>query len=135
RDAGKTFHRHTFAAPTTSSAPFGVYLAGDPAHAGHYAVAVPGNSDTLLVYVTRDSGASWSRTHVTVGTDRPWIAFSPHGALGVMGRVSVSDGAQNVRAAFSFDGGRHFTTPVQVNRRPAPPLKPGTLSLYDDLSW
>src|SRR3954447_23367877 len=45
RNAGKTFHRHVFAAPMTSSAPFGVYLAGDPARAGHYAVAVPSSGD------------------------------------------------------------------------------------------
>ena len=135
RNQGRTFRRHTFAAPTTSSAPFGIYLAGDPAHAGHYAVAVPGSGDTLLVFVTRDGGARWSRAKVNVGTDRPWIAFSPHGSLGVMGRGTDSQGAQIVRAAFSFDGGAHFTRPVQVNSTPSPPLKPGTLTLYDDLSW
>lgn len=134
RDDGKTFRRHTFSAPTTSSAPFGVYLAGDPAHAGHYAVAVPGSGDVLLVYLTSDSGRSWSHAGVAVGTNRPWVAYSPGGTLGLMGRVSTSDGSQNVRAAFSFDS-EHFTPPIQVNRRPSPPLQPGTLSLYDDLSW
>jgi hypothetical protein len=135
RNGGKTFHRRTFAAPTSASAPFGVYLAGDPAHAGHYAVAVPGDGDNLLIYATRNSGASWSHTQVAVGTDRPWVAFSPDGTLGVMGRVATADGGQDIRAAFSFDGGEHLTKPLQVNKKPAPPLNPGTLALYDDLSW
>jgi hypothetical protein len=134
-DDGKTFRRHILAAPAPSSAPFGVYLAGDSAAAGHYAVAVPGSGDNMLVYLTADSGRRWTHTSVAVGTDRPWVAFSPGGTLGVMGRVATSDGSQNVRASFSFDGGHHFTTPIQVNRRPSPPLQPGTLSLYDDLSW
>lgn len=135
RNKGRTFHRHTFAAPTSTSAPFGVYLAGDPAHTGHYAVAVPGSGDALLVYATDNAGKTWTHTQVKVGTDRPWLAFSPRGTIGTMGRVSESDGSQNIRAAFSFDGGSHFTTPIQVNSKPSPALKPGTLSLYDDLSW
>jgi hypothetical protein len=131
---GKSFRRHVLAAPAPSSAPFGVYLAGDPAHAGRYAVAIPGSSDTMLVYRTTNSGRTWTHASVGVGTDRPWLAFSPGGTLGIMGRVSTSDGSQNIRAAFSFDGGR-FTAPIRVNSRPSPPLQPGTLSLYDDLSW
>jgi len=135
RNDGKTFRRHTFAAPVSSSAPFGLYLAGDPAHGGRYAVGVPGSGSRMLIYVTADSGRSWTRASVDVGTDRPWLAYSPDATLGVMGRISTSNGSQNIRAAFSFDGGKHFTAPIQVNSRPSPPLRPGTLSLYDDLSW
>lgn len=135
RDDGRTFRRHTLAAPASSSAPFGVYMAGDPARAGHYAVAVPGGGTSMLVYVTADSGRSWTHASVAVGTDRPWLAFSPGGTLGIMGRMATSDGSQNIHAAFAFAGDNHFTAPVQVNRRPAPPLQPGTLPLYDDLSW
>ena len=135
RNLGKTFKRHVLAAPTTASAPFGVWLAGDASRAGHYAVAVAGSHNTMLVYETDDSGRHWSHTSVHVGTDRPWLAFSPHGTLGIMGRSTTSDGSQDVHAAFSFDGGHQFTAPVQINRKPSPPLPPGTLSLYDDLSW
>jgi hypothetical protein len=135
RNGGKSFHRRMFTAPTSASAPFGVWLAGDPSRAGRYAVAVAGSDNTMLVYQTADAGSHWSRTAVRVGTDRPWLAFSPNGTLGVMGRASTSDGSQIVHAAFSFDGGQHFTAPIQVNRKPSPPLPPGTLSLYDDLSW
>ena len=134
RSDGKTFRRHVFAAPTTNSAPFGVYLAGDPAHAGRYAIAVPGGN-ALHVYLTTNTGRSWSHTRVDVGSDRPWLAFSPNGTLGVMARVAGGDGSQSIRTAFSFDGGRHFTSPLRVNRAPSPPLAPGTLSLFDDLSW
>jgi photosystem II stability/assembly factor-like uncharacterized protein len=135
RDDGRTFSRHAFAAPTQPSAPFGVYLAGDPNRAGRYAVAVPANG-AVLVYLTSDDGRHWARpVRVAVGADRPWIAFGPDGTLGVVGRSKSSTGAQNVRVAFSFDGGRRFGRPVTVNENPAPALRPGTLSLFDDLSW
>ena len=134
-DGGRTFSRHAFDAPTKASAPFGVYLAGDPSRAGHYAVAVPANG-AVLVYVTDDGGSHWARpVRVAVGADRPWIAFGPDGTLGVVARSQDGAGAQNVRIAFSFDGGRRFGRPVRVNSKPAPPLPPGTLSLFDDLSW
>ena len=135
RNQGKTFTRRSLAAPTTTSAPFGVWLAGDPSLPGHYAVTVAGGNNTMLVYQTTDAGRHWTHTAVRVGTDRPWLAFSPNGTLGVMGRSTTSNGSQDVHAAFSFDGGQHFTPPIQANRKPSPPLPPGTLSLYDDLSW
>jgi hypothetical protein len=137
RDDGRTFTRHAFAAPTQPSAPFGVYLAGDPSRAGRYAVAVPDTAaGGVLVYVTSDDGRHWARpVRVAVGADRPWIAFGPHSTLGVVGRSQDGAGAQDVLAAFSFDGGRRFGRPVTVNERPAPPLPAGTLSLFDDLSW
>lgn len=135
RDGGRTFSRHAFAAPTQTSAPFGVYLASDPSRAGRYAVAVP-NNGSVLVYTTTDRGRHWSRAvRVAVGADRPWVAFGPDGTLGVVGRSKNGNGAQNVRTAFSFDGGRIFGRPVTVNEEPAPGLRPGTLSLFDDLTW
>ncbi len=136
-NGGRTFVRHALAAPAQASAPFGVYLAADPRRPGHYAVAVPGRGETgVLVYVTRDSGAAWSRpSTVPVGSSRPWVAYSPHGVLGVMGRDVHSDGSQDVLAAFSFDGGRRFEASLRVNAQPAPAPPPGTVTLFDDASF
>lgn len=137
RSDGRTFARHELTAPAQADAPFGVSLAADPDRRGHYAVVVPARDATgVLAYETRDSGATWSRPRrVSVGASRPWVAFSPRGVLGVMGRRISSDGSQDVLAAFSFDGGRRFGRTMTVNRRHTPAPPSGSVTLYDDVSW
>jgi hypothetical protein len=94
------------------------------------------NATGVLVFRTDDSGAQWSGpVTVSVGSNRPWLAYSPTGVLGVVGRHIYSDNSQDVLAALSFDGGSRFGSPVTVNHARAPAPPPGTLSLYDDLSW
>lgn len=133
---GKSFVPHALAAPVSSGeSAFGVNVAADPSHAGHYAVAVPGSGATgLIVYQTENSGATWSPpVTVPVGTNRPWMAFSPSGVLGVMGRAIASDNSQKVLAAFSPDGGSVFQPPILMASSPSPSLAYTTL--YDDVSW
>lgn len=135
---GKTFVRHALAAPVSSGeSAFGVNVAQDPSRPGHYAVAVPGSGTTgLIVYQTTDSGSTWSKpATVQVGTSRPWIAYSPNGVLGVMGRAVASDNSQTVLAAFLPDGGSSFQPPTTVSTSPSPPSGNAYISLYDDVSW
>lgn len=148
RDGGRSFTRHVLSAPVQGEplSPFGLNVAADPSHPGRYLVMVPASPTAatgVLVYRSQDYGASWSAPlSVAVGANKPWLAVSPGGVVGVMGRELHDDhslgllaSAQDVLAAFSFDGGAHFTDPVKVNgtRSPAPP--PGTITLYDDASW
>lgn len=137
RDHGRTFSRHFLSATAPSSGPsvLGVNVAADPSHPGTLAVMVPTTAERgVTVWRTRDYGRVWSKgTVVQVGTSRPWLAYSPHGTLGVLGRDVHSDGSQDVYAAFSL-AGKGFGAPLRLNRTTAPATPPGTLTLYDDTS-
>lgn len=147
-DGGRTFTRHFLVAPVQGDpgSPFGINLAADPSHPGRYFVMVPASASAatgVLVYRTENAGASWAvPVSVPVGATKPWLAVSPDGIVGVMGRelynnysLGLFASAQDVLAAFSFDGGAHFGKPITVNHTRAPAPPPGTITLYDDASW
>lgn len=61
---------------------------------------------------------SWSGPAVIAAPDpqRPWMGYGPGGRLGVMWRTNKVD----VFSTVSFDHGRSFGTPIQVNRETEP---------------
>ncbi len=127
--------------PTPGTGLAGASVAADPAHSGTFAVGVLNTSSTALdVYVTRDSGVTWSRPTAFGRTNPPnqvrlpWIAYSQSGILGVMWRTVYPNGTQNVFSAVSFDGGRLFSSTVKVNAKPSPAPDPAQHS-DDDVSW
>ncbi|MFD9323484.1 sialidase family protein [Streptomyces sp. NPDC060053] len=89
------------------------WVAADPSHRGRFAVMVPRDSSTLEVYVTPDAGRTWTGPAVisTPNVQRPAIDFGADGDLGVMWRTITGDAFSVV----SFDHGRSFSAPVQVN--------------------
>jgi hypothetical protein len=105
------------------SAVFGPYPAADPAHPGHFAF-LEGTADHtgLLVYETSDFGRSWTRP-VRIGQrnadvkERPWLAFSPHGALAAYWRDDhASDQTFDPWVAVSPSGGAEgFGSPVRID--------------------
>jgi hypothetical protein len=153
-------------------------LAADPTHRGGFAIiALCTPSTQLLVFITRDLGASWtniadlavvpppgyvtdpSRAQVSPSNaelstlisvtptafdiNRPWIAYSPTGALGVLWRENYGFqppsggpdplGPQDVFVAMSADGGSRFSKSVRVNTAAAPSRDPRQF-LGDDIS-
>ncbi|MBK6016494.1 sialidase family protein [Streptomyces sp. MBT53] len=89
------------------------WVAADTSHRGRFAVMVPRDSNTLDVYVTPDAGKTWTgpATISATGAVRPAIDFGANGDLGVMWRTTTGDAF----SAVSFDHGRSFSAPVQVN--------------------
>jgi len=87
-------------------------VSADPTHRGRFAVMVPRGSD-LEVYVTSDSGKTWTGPAVIDATDadHPWFDFGSNGVLGLMWRTT----AGNAYSAVSFDHGRSFSAPLRVN--------------------
>lgn len=134
RDGGVSWTRHPlpvsvdFATIFTLDATtlFQPYVAADPSRPGRYAVAVFGAAQTqLLVYVTDDSGASWSgsaRLGEAGAVKRydPWIAYAPTGALGAMWRTAYSDGSYAAWAAVAPAGVVAFAPPVRLSSQPSP---------------
>ena len=88
------------------------WVAADPSRRGRFAVMVPRGSN-LEVYITQDAGKTWTGPSVISAVDaqRPAISFGANGDLGVMWRTTTG----NVFSVVSFDHGRSFSTPVQVN--------------------
>ena len=103
------------------------FVSVDPARSGTYAVGVLSSSSTALdVYVTSNSGVTWSRPAV-LGRQNPpnqlrlpWIAYSSTGVLGAMWRTIYPNDTQNVFSAVSFAGGNTFTR----RSRPTPSRRP-----------
>jgi hypothetical protein len=100
---------------------FQPYVAADPSRAGRYALAVFNPDRTrLLVYVTADSGSTWSRpARLRAPSGQtpylPWIAYGPTGALGALWRVGYEDGTYAAWAAVSPAGATNFARPVRLS--------------------
>jgi hypothetical protein len=143
RDEGRSWRRHVVdswiqTGVDAGNLVAGINVAADPDHAGRYTALVAGTTG-VSVYRTSDDGKNWSGpVSVPVGTYHPWLAESPHGVVGVMGRHRYPDNSQDVLASFSSDGGAHFTSPITVNHQRAPARPPDVdtlISIYDDVSW
>jgi hypothetical protein len=141
RDDGATWTRHVVPAAVdgpalgahvlnplaiSSSLAFEPYLAQDPSRPGRYAVMVFDSAQThLLVYVTTDSGRTWSaaaRLAEPGGLQRwlPWIAYGTGGALGVVWRTAAADGSYATWATVSPRGGTAFAGPVSLSSKSSP---------------
>jgi hypothetical protein len=141
RDDGTTWTRHVVPASVdgaslgahvlnplaiSSSLAFEPYLAQDPSRPGRYAVMFfDSQQKGLLVYVTADSGASWTgpaRLAEPGGVQRwlPWIAYGPGGALGAMWRTTGADGSYTVWAAVSPSGTTAFARPLRLSSKTSP---------------
>lgn len=102
-DEGRTFTQRPISISSNGAKcglPFGGGVAADPAHRGVFAVVVSCSpaATSLSVYVTSDLGATWTSaaslsvvpppdyrgTPSAFNINRPWIAYGPTGALGVM---------------------------------------------------
>jgi len=92
------------------------WVTADPTTRGRFALMLP-HGDRLDVYITADSGISWSGPNSIVAPDaaKPWIEYGPSGVLGVMWRTLLDD-QSNVYATASFDGGHTFNEPLKINR-------------------
>ena len=93
------------------------WVAADPTGEGRFAVMVP-SGDNLDVYVTRDAGKTWTGPTAIAAPDafKPAISFGTTGTLGVAWRTT----AVNAYSVVSFDDGRTFSRPLQVNRATEP---------------
>jgi hypothetical protein len=145
---------------TPCSSPAVTGMAGDTVQRGTFAVLVlcPPNPRALRVFLTHDLGATWTETADLAvvpppdfqgnpspfGINRPWIAYGPTGALGVLWRENYgvgpfpvfgtpTGGPYDVFVATSADGGSHFSSPVRVNTAASPPADPRT-PYFDDIS-
>jgi hypothetical protein len=75
------------------------------------------------VYQTRDYGNTWSGPTVVAESAQrhfdPWMSYSPGGVLGLMWRTNQPGPGPtfpyNVWAAISYDGGAHFSGPLEVS--------------------
>ena len=144
---GAHWQRHVVASglPAASS----VQVAANARDRNKFAVSiVPSSRAALLVYATRNFGASWSNP-VSLGDlavphrlNRPWIAYSPQGRLGVFWRTAyppfqpsaLQSGTQDVFVALSKNDGRTFASPVKINVAPSPPPDPSQI-VQDDTSF
>jgi hypothetical protein len=126
---GLTWSRHRVPVGSTASTTSGginnTLVAADPSTPGHFTVAVLNSSQTAFsVFQTRNSGKTWSGP-TTVANDgkthwNPYLAYSPKGVLGLVWRTN--EGAAypavtpySIWAAISYDGGRTFSRPLEVN--------------------
>jgi hypothetical protein len=113
-DGGQTFT----AKPTGFSGGKG-HAVADPTTAGRFAVLAT-NGPALDVYVTTDSGDTWSGPASVVGSlpndvrSKPWISFSRRGTLGVGWRNTYADNTYDFYAAVSHTGGLSFDPPVKI---------------------
>jgi hypothetical protein len=141
-DSGVTWMRHRVPVPSDSTGT--VQVTADPTTPGHFTVAVlNASAGEFLAYVTGDSGTSWSGATVvtedaTKTHQRPWMAISPDGVIGLMWR-SNQPGAgptfpYNVWAAISTDGGTTFGAPLEISSSNSPAPDPAYLG-SDDFSF
>jgi hypothetical protein len=180
-DDGVTFIGHPIPlSGSTGCNPRVSGLAADPARRGTFAIIVmcAPVSKAVLVFVTHDLGATWTKTgdlavvpppgYVTLpvnarsspsyaklsglisivptpfDVNRPWVAYGPTGALGVLWRQNygaatspprgpIQPGPQDVFVAISRDGGATFSKPIRVNTAASPAPDPRQ-RLGDDIS-
>jgi len=142
-DDGATWSRHRVPAPSDSTGQ--VQLAADPTTPGHFTVAVLNStSSRFLVFQTRDSGTTWSAPTEVFDSgpafvkQRPWMAYSPDGVLGMMWRANQASGIDTapflVWAATSDDGGATLSTPLQISTVVSPAPDNG-YTAEDDFSF
>ena len=143
-DDGKTWARHVIPArQVTSSSGFGpeapgLEVAADPSTPGRYAVLLPVNASSDEVWVTTDGGAAtWARTLTISGSSgdsvtKPWIAYGPTGALGVVWRSVHSNRSYEVNAVVSTNGGSTFGAPVRLSPGAGPADTPPEGTPGDD---
>lgn len=118
-DKGVTWTRRVIPFNGTPSGFTGHIVAADPSRLGRFAVLFTTDSGQgLETWITNDSGASWTRTKVFSAAagesfDKPWAAYSPTGALGVVWRTPAGS-TVDVRAVVSRDGGSAFSAPVTL---------------------
>jgi len=116
-DKGVTWTRHVMPFTGVPSGFGSKMVAADPSHLGRFSVLFTTNSGANLeIWRTDDSGATWGPpTVLTAGAGgsftKPWLAYSPTGALGVVWRTP-NGSTLDVRAAVSKDAGATFSAPV-----------------------
>lgn len=99
-------------------------LAADQTRAGHFALLVT-TLEGLQVSLTEDYGRTWS-PWVMAGRvadsqpAKPWLTYSRDGVLGLMWRAIRSDGTYDIWSVISRDGGKTFSTPLQVSHALSP---------------
>jgi LPXTG-motif cell wall-anchored protein len=136
-DDGKTWSRHVVPAASVAAAGgfggAGIHVAADPSARGRYAVLVPATASLAEIWVTSDSGTTWTRA-LSIGgagsdtVTKPWIAYGPTGTLGVVWRNMHSDNRYDVYATVSADGGKTFNPKIELTPGSAPPdNSPGPL--------
>ncbi len=140
-DAGASWSRHVL--PGSADNSDSPLVAADPRRPGHFTVAFLNAASTKFqVFQTRDSGNTWSSRPTIVTDDpaqkhrHPWLAYSLQGVLGLMWQNNPPGTGQpyGVFAAISYDGGTHFSLPLQVGSSPAP--QPGEFgNSGDDFSF
>jgi hypothetical protein len=116
-DKGTTWTRHVMEELAGSGFSGRATTAADPTQPGRYAVMFTSGSD-LSIWITDDSGDTWTNTAqlsaVRGAVSKPWLAFSPTGALGVVWRNPGFTTGNDVFAAVSNDGGMTFGAPVAL---------------------
>ena len=123
-DNAKTLHRLHTTIPDAS----GPQTVADPTQRGHFVVMTNPGDGYLHIYRTDDTGRTWQGP-VQVGIQglsvvKPWIGFSPDGALGVGWRATKPDGSYAFYAADSLDGGRTFPHTLRLSKRFSPAAPP-----------
>lgn len=130
-DDGRTWSRHVLPAPKVMPsvgvgplAP-GIEVAADPSTKGRYAVLLPATTSLSEVWVTGDSGMTWTQTRTINARNgdtvtKPWIAYGPTGALGVVWRDLHANESYDVYAIVSTNGGRNFGSAVELTPGTAP---------------
>ena len=119
-DAARTLHRRHTKIPNAA----GPQTVADPTHRGHFVVMTNPGDGYLNIYRTEDTGRTWQGP-VQVGIQglsvvKPWIGFSPAGALGVGWRATRDDGSYAFYVSGSSDGGRTFPHTLRLSRHYSP---------------
>lgn len=147
-DAGRTFTQRPIPLSGSACLPRSLRgIAADSAQRGVFAVLVSCSAvpRALHVYVTTNLGASWTKVATLAvvpppdyqgapsnyDVDRPWVAYSPTGKLGVFWRetygtppkrmpATAQFGPQDVFLAIAPDG-KTFGRPIRLNSAASPP--------------
>ena len=123
-DNAKSLHRRHTTIPDDS----GPQTVADPTRRGHFVVMTNPGDGYLRVYRTDDTGRTWQGpTRVGVqglSVVKPWIGFSPDGALGVGWRATRDDGSYAFYASESLDGGRTFPHTLRLSKKFSPKAPP-----------
>ena len=101
-----------------------------PPPSGYVTTADDARSSSAL----SDLSTVVSRVATPYSVNRPWVAYGPTGALGVIwrqnygavpgGEFGHAGGPQDVFVAISNDGGAKFTAPIRVNTAASPAADP-----------